>query len=201
LGIEKACLDVEAEFSKIFGEARTRGARYPAQADFTVAANLNLLYALAREGSVQRIIETGVAFGWSSLVLLLAIRDRRDARLYSIDLPYLKSVELDDSWVGAAVPSTLQRQWKFFRMADRQGLPKALRAAGRVDLVHYDSDKTPEGRAFAYNAIWPFLVKGGILVSDDVGDNLAFKCFAARVGQEPHIISYKHKFQGILIKG
>ncbi len=55
-------------------------------------------------------------------------------------------------------------------MADREGLPRALREAAPVDLAHYDSDKSPQGRAFAYAAIWQALREGGILVSDDVGD-------------------------------
>ncbi len=85
-------------------------------------------------------------------------------------------------------------------MADLEGLPRALREAGPVDLAHYDSDKTSEGRAFAYPALWRSLREGGILVSDDVGDNLEFKRFAEKVERSPLVVQWNGKFQGILIK-
>lgn len=163
------------------------------------SANLDLLFSLARSISARRIVETGVAFGWSSLVLLLAIADReRDSIVCSVDLPYLR--HWTTSWVGAAVPRSLHSRWRLFRMADRQGLPKALQAAYPVDLAHYDSDKSISGRQYGYSTIWGSLRAGGIIVSDDVGDNLAFKEFAAMVARHPIIVEHDGKFQGILVK-
>ena len=163
------------------------------------SGNLDLLFSLARGISARRIVETGVAFGWSSLVLLLAIADReRDSIVCSVDLPYLR--HLTTPWVGAAVPKSLHFRWRVFRMADREGLPKALQAAYPVDLAHYDSDKSISGRLYGYSTIWHSLRAGGILVSDDVGDNLAFKEFAAMVARPPIIVEHDGKFQGVLVK-
>ena len=105
-----------------------------------------------------------------------------------------------DAWVGCVVPQRLRHQWRLFPMADREGLPRALREAAPVDLAHYDSDKSPKGRAFAYAAIRQALREGGILVSDDVGDNLEFRRFAEKVAREPIVVHWNGKFQGILIK-
>ena len=85
-------------------------------------------------------------------------------------------------------------------MADRQGLPKALQAASPVDLAHYDSDKSLAGRLYGYSTMWQSLRRGGVLVSDDIGDNLAFKEFAQMVARPPVVVECDGKFQGILVK-
>ena len=71
---------------------------------------------------------------------------------------------------------------------------------GLLDLAHYDSDKTIEGRLFAYRLIWRALRPGGILMSDDVSDNLGFKQFCMEIGGEPVIVRQENKFQGLLAK-
>src|SRR5690606_13436899 len=52
-------------------------------------ADVDLLYSLCIATDAKRILETGVAFGWSSLAILSAIETRHDAGLVSIDMPYL----------------------------------------------------------------------------------------------------------------
>ena len=166
---------------------------------FGGSSYMDLIYSLARAIEARRMVETGVAFGWSSLALLLALQDRdNDSLLCSVDLPYLSEWTTD--WVGAAVPQELRPRWHVYRMADRQGLPRALRRSYPVDLAHYDSDKSPHGRLFGYGAIWQSLRQGGVLVSDDIGDNLAFIRFAEQVGKTAIVVSWNHKYQGILIK-
>ena len=192
-------LNIEAEHPDILQESRLRVEMSPAS--FGGAGNLDLIYSLARAIGASTIVETGVAYGWSSLSLLLALSDNQEAngRVFSIDLPYTLTRESDD-WVGIAVPESLRSMWRLFRMADRQGLPRALKQAKVVDLAHYDSDKSVQGRAFGYNAIWKSLRKGGILVSDDIGDNLEFKRFSERVGRTPMVVGQNSKYSGILIK-
>ena len=162
------------------------------------AGNLDLLYSLARAGGNRRIVETGVAYGWSSLALLLATEDVPGAVVYSVDLPHLSL--RNDEWVGIAVPASLRVRWRLYRTTDRLGLPWALRRAKSVDLAHYDSDKSAEGRAFGYAAIWRRLREGGVLVSDDVGDNLEFRRFAERVGRTPVVVAWGGKHQGVLVR-
>ena len=189
-------VDVETKFVDIFRSAHERVQACPVK--LGGAGNLDLLYSLARSSKAQRIIETGVAYGWSSLVLLLATKDFSGGRVYSVDRPYLNL--RNDDWVGIAVPQSLRPHWRLFRTTDRVGLPWVLRRAKSVDMAHYDSDKTPEGRTFGYNSVWRRLRPGGILVSDDVGDNLAFKCFAEQVGRTPIVVAWNDKYQGILIR-
>lgn len=162
------------------------------------ASHMPLIHALCEQLAATRVIETGVAFGWSSLAVLLSLRNRPAARLYSVDLPYF--VRRNDPWMGCVVPVEFRKQWIFYRMADREGLPRAIRAAETADLVHYDSDKSLEGRRWAYPILWAALRSGGVLISDDVGDNHAFREFSTRCGITPHIVQSDNKYLGILSK-
>lgn len=162
------------------------------------ASNMDLVFTFCEALQATRVIETGVANGWSSLAILLSLAKRPGAALHSIDTPYLKYQ--NDRWVGIAVPQELSGGWTLHRMADRQGLPKALEALGAIDLAHYDSDKSEAGRRFAYPLLWRALRPGGILFSDDVDDNYGFRDFCDSVRQTPVIVRQGNKFQGILRK-
>ena len=108
------------------------------------AADCELLYSLCRRLAARRVLETGVALGWSSLAILLSLRDRPEGMLFSTDMPY--PVIKADAWVGAAVPEHLRDRWVLYRMPDRQALPQAIDAGQPFDLCHYDSDKSVKGR-------------------------------------------------------
>ena len=69
-----------------------------------------------------------------------------------------------------------------------------------VDIAHYDSDKSPKGRTFGYRTMWQCLHPGGVLVSDDVGDDLSFKRFCEKVGKAPLIVKWNGKYQGIVLR-
>jgi predicted O-methyltransferase YrrM len=187
-------------FPELIAEARERAAACPMRLPVHLggAGNLDLLYSLCERLAATRVIETGVAYGWSTLAILLSLRNRPGGRLFSIDLPYFQY--RNDRWVGVVVPPELRGNWKLYRMADREGLPRALKAAGTLDLVHYDSDKSVEGRLFAYRLLWEALRPGGILMSDDVGDNLGFRTFCEERALAPLIVRQGEKFQGILVK-
>ncbi|MBZ8133730.1 O-methyltransferase [Afifella sp. IM 167] len=153
-------------------------------------ADQDLLYSLCRATGAERVLETGVAWGWSSLAILSAISERPSARLVSIDLPYLEMGM--DKYVGLAVPQELRRFWSLRSGADRDELPGALADFAPLDLAHYDSDKSYDGRMFAYPRIWEALKPGGLLVSDDLHNNLAFIDFAQSVGVEPFVLAKKN---------
>lgn len=166
------------------------------------AGDLDLIYNLARATGATRIIETGVAAGWSSLAILLAISDRERSKLISTDLPYAFSGAKD--YVGCVVPNELRRRWKLIRLADREGLPNALSELPEIDLCHYDSDKSLEGRRWAYPKLWDALEEGGVFLSDDVDDNLAFREFAESVRRKPFVIASPAtngvKYVGAIVK-
>lgn len=164
--------------------------------------DMDLLYRLSEHISATKVIETGVAYGWSSLLILLSIQNRQNSILISNDMPYLGKD--NDQFVGCVVPESLRSRWKLLRYADREGIPRAINKLGEIDLCHYDSDKSYEGRMWAYPRLWEALRPGGIFISDDIGDNVAFKEFTKLIDIIPHIVCKKtsnsSKYIGILIK-
>jgi predicted O-methyltransferase YrrM len=162
------------------------------------AANLDLLYLIAEYVQAKKIVETGVAFGWSSLALLLSLEKRAGSTLISTDMPYPNRD--NDQYVGCVVPERLNQYWMILNYADRQAIPKALKKIGTIDMCHYDSDKNYFARLWAYPRLWDALRTGGFFISDDIGDNLAFCDFANKVKADPVVVKTKENYVGVLIK-
>ncbi|MEX1026552.1 MAG: class I SAM-dependent methyltransferase [Candidatus Paceibacterota bacterium] len=163
------------------------------------SVNKDILYTLSEHIQATRVIETGVAFGSSSLVFLASLHKRPGSLLLSTDIPL--SGERSEAF-GKAVPEELHDYWQVLveDEGDKVALPKALQILPEIDLCHYDSDKTPEGRWFAYPLLWEALRPGGIFISDDVNDNLAFAQFAKSVNREPIVAPRGAQYVGILLK-
>jgi predicted O-methyltransferase YrrM len=161
------------------------------------AGDIDLLYHLAEFSQARRVIETGVAYGWSSLALLLSLKTR-GGLLVSSDLPY-PGMD-NDPYVGCVVPDDLHNNWKLLRGADRQVLVEALKLCGTIDLCHYDSDKSYTGRMWTYPQLWAALRPGGIFISDDIGDNMGFRDFAQSINSDPIVVQSNERFVGILLK-
>lgn len=161
--------------------------------------DMNLLYSTVLLSSAQRIVETGVAYGWSSLAILAAIAEGGKGRLVSVDMPYPKMN--NEAWVGVAVPQRLRAPWVLVREPDRYGLRKAIALlGGTIDLCHYDSDKSYEGRQYGYPLLWNALRPGGVFISDDIQDNLAFRDFVEARNAPFAITEYEGKYVGIVRK-
>ncbi|MEM6630813.1 MAG: class I SAM-dependent methyltransferase [Bacteroidota bacterium] len=188
--------EVEALFPQIFEEAQKKAD--DCQIFMGGPGDLTLLYHLSKQSKTQYAIETGVAFGWSSLAILLGIKDQDSSKLISIDMPYVQGN--NEPYVGSIVPEALRKNWTLLRQADRQGLPKALKMVPYLDLCHYDSDKSYYGRRWAYPKLWEALKTGGIFISDDIQDNWAFKEFCEDVNRKPQIVEFDTKYVGIIQK-
>ena len=157
---------------------------------------ISFLFNVIKSNNYERIVETGVAYGWSSLAILLAIKDNPKSKLISNDMPYIKMNNED--FVGCVVPENLKSKWDLQRNADVNGIPKALHKFNhQIDCCHYDSDKSYTGRMFAYPILWEALVKGGLFVSDDIQDNVAFRDFFVDKNVETIVIEHDNKFVGI----
>jgi predicted O-methyltransferase YrrM len=188
-------ISVSEKFPHVFALAEANAQACPIK--MGGPGDLNLLYQLAEFIQARRVIETGVAYGWSSLAILLSLQPR-DGLLVSTDLPY---PGLDnDPYVGCVIPGDLKTNWKLLRAADRLAIPEALKLTGRIDMCHYDSDKSYSGRMWTYPKLWKALRPGGIFISDDIGDDLGFSDFAQSLAIEPVIIHCGEKFVGVLSK-
>ena len=161
------------------------------------AGALELLYNACEFTQAKSVIETGVAYGWSSFATLISLQ-KRNGTLYSSDMPYLG--QNGDQYVGCIVPENLKSNWKLFRHADRESLPKILKESDEIDVVHYDSDKSYEGMKWAYETLYPKLRKGGVFISDDINDNSAFQDFCEEKNIQPTVVDFEGKFVGLFVK-
>ena len=163
------------------------------------ASNVHLLYDCVRLIKAKKVIETGVAYGWSSLAILKAFAINTDSKLYSIDMPYPRKQNEND--VGIVVPLYLRKNWILFRKPDRPGIIDALKqAGGQIDLCHYDSDKSWWGRHYAYPILWNSLKSEGIFISDDIQDNLYFSNFVKKKSCKFAVVDYDGKYIGLARK-
>ena len=164
--------------------------------------NISLNYSLAKHLNAEKILETGVAYGWSSLSLLTLLNRMNRGSLTSIDMPFWGTRHEDK--IGCVVPSNFRDRWNLIRLPDRDAIPKLLKKEKLFDLCHYDSDKSYDGKMWALPKLWSAIRDGGILVCDDINDNLAFKHFCESEKILPIIVrtfdSQFLKYVGIAVK-
>lgn len=159
-------------------------------------AHLNLIYNLTKYYGPQKILETGVAFGWSTLVFMLT--KSKHSKLTSIDLSY--PTKSSDKFVGKALPSNLKNKFNLLRGIDFDYLKIFYNQKKFFDFIHYDSDKSYTGRTKNYKLIWKILKKNGCFISDDISDNSAFYEFVTLKKLNYHILSLNSKYVGIIFK-
>jgi predicted O-methyltransferase YrrM len=158
---------------------------------------LELIYYACEFSNAKNVIETGVAYGWSSLASLLSL-EKRNGILYSSDMPYLG--QNGDQYVGYVVPEDLKKYWKLFRFADKESLPKIFDENQTFDVIHYDSDKSYNGMLWAYNKLYAHLRSGGVFISDDIGDNSAYQDFCEKNNIDTTVIEIDGKYVGVFVK-
>ncbi len=131
-----------------------------------------LCYLACRLATPETVVETGVAYGVSSAYILRALEQNGGGTLHSVDLPPLRR-EYERFW-GVAVPEDLREGWRLHRGASRRVLPGLLRESGPVGLFVHDSLHTRRNMRREFDAAWPSLTPGGLLLADDVERNGAF---------------------------
>lgn len=180
----------------VMDEARTRAAR--AESAMGGPGDLDLIFAATRLSGAERAVETGVAYGWSSLAILAGL-GTPVGRLYSVDMPYPRRG--NEPWVGVVLPDDLRARWTLVRRPDRGGLARAIALAGGVvDLVHYDSDKSYRGRMYGYRQLYDALRPGGVFISDDIQDDFGFRDFIVKEGVPFRVTTTGGKFVGVAVK-
>jgi predicted O-methyltransferase YrrM len=136
------------------------------------------IYAAIRTTRPEIVIETGVASGTSSWLILNALQRNGTGRLYSIDLPdrdpALPYNVGQRGGTGSAVPESLRSRWKLILADSSQALPALVAELGRVGLFFHDSEHTYEAMMREFETVFPHLEPGGLIVSDDIQKNAAF---------------------------
>lgn len=148
-------------------------------------------YALIRKYQPEKIIETGVLHGYSTLFILLALRKNGRGELHSIDLPNKTDTPSEeffgngsisnglpaDKEPGWLVPQELHDRWNLYLGKSQRLLPEVITDLGDIDFFFHDSEHTIACMLLEFELAWEWLNDGGIIVSDDIDKNSAFDDF------------------------
>jgi hypothetical protein len=124
----------------------------------------------------SHVVETGVARGFTSRVVLEAFERNGFGHLWSIDIPPLIETDLQVE-TALAVPDRLRRRWRYLQGSSRRRLPALISILGNIDLFVHDSMHTTRNVAFELTQVGLALRAGGICVVDDVERNSGFAKF------------------------
>lgn len=155
--------------------------------NINVGNNLNTtfgkwIWCTVRVLKPEIMIETGVAHGSSSWIILNAMHKNSKGRLISIDLPnkdtnkaYNFNEIPDTGWL---VPEILKSRWDLHLGSATELLPELLKKYS-PDIFFHDSDHSFKHMYFEFTTVIKSMKKGSIILSDDVHKNEAFEKFCS----------------------
>ncbi len=157
------------------------------------------LYILCKIIKPKKVVETGVAYGLSSMYILQALFENKNGVLYSIDSVF--SPWQSKEMIGCAIPSHLRENWKLIFGPSSKKLNETLYSLDSLDIFFHDSLHTYKNMQFEFETAWPFINKNGFLISDDISGNNAFHDFHSKMNLESFILQQNEKsFLGIIKK-
>jgi hypothetical protein len=121
------------------------------------------------------VVETGVAHGVTSRVILQGLERNGSGHLWSIDLPAVDPALHRE--IGIAVSEDLRHRWTYVQGTSRQRLPHLLTQLGELRLFIHDSLHTGRNVRFELASAWAAMPPGGVAVVDDIDHSLGFRNF------------------------
>jgi len=137
------------------------------------------VWCTAVHNKPQVVVETGVAHGVASRIILEALQLHGEGRLWSIDLPHPLDRRLHPQ-TGAAVTEPCHERWSYLKGTSRQRMPKLMTDVGHVDMFIHDSLHTATNTLFEMEQAASVMPAGGVMLVDDMGAHDAFATFARR---------------------
>jgi hypothetical protein len=125
------------------------------------------------------VIETGVAHGVSSRIILEGFSRNDSGHLWSIDLPHPLDHSLH-AQTGAAVTDSCRPRWTYLEGESRRRLPPLVKEVGRLQLFIHDSLHTAENTLFEMEQAASIMSPGGVMLVDDIKGHSGFAEFARR---------------------
>jgi len=124
----------------------------------------------------ETVVETGVARGVTSRVILEALERAGRGHLWSIDLPAMDPSLHHE--IGVAVPDRLRARWTYIAGTSRRRLPGLLSEIGHIDFFVHDSSHTERNVSFELGQV-SRAMEQGVILADDIDQSAAFGTFAA----------------------
>ncbi|MEM3490117.1 MAG: hypothetical protein QXO75_10765 [Nitrososphaerota archaeon] len=106
-----------------------------------------LIYSVVRTVKPEVFLETGVANGMSSTIILTGMYSNGNGKLISFDVS-------DD--VGQIIPLDLRKRWELRLLENplRASFLKELNSIRSVNAFFHDSDQTFKWQSFEFNEAW-----------------------------------------------
>ena len=187
------CDGVLADLNRVQGELGSHDRTDPDRYGLG-ERSARLLYCLIRSRRPEVVLETGVARGHSTFIILRALERNGSGALHSLD------VRRD---VGDLAATLGSHRWSLHRP---DGPPPKffadfvarLGAGGSgIDLFLHDSDHSYTNQMWEYRNVWPHLSGNGVLASDDIDKSNAFLDFVAEHGLSPVMLLDQWKVLGL----
>jgi predicted O-methyltransferase YrrM len=152
-------------------------------------AEAEAIWCLVAHTRPATVVETGVAHGLTSRVILECLQRNGTGHLWSVDLPAVDPALHHE--IGTAVPENLRSRWTYVAGTSRRRLPALVRRLQQVDLFVHDSLHSARNTCFELDTVWPALTPGGVAVVDDIDHSLGFSRFTERAAPA-HRIAARH---------
>ena len=137
------------------------------------------VWCVARHTRPEVVIETGVAHGVTSRIVLEALRENDLGHLWSIDLPFPFDRRLHTE-TAVAVTDASRPRWTYVEGSSRQQLPPLIAKVGHVEMFVHDSLHTARNTLFEMEQAASAMARGGVMLVDDIDSHAGFVTFAAR---------------------
>lgn len=187
-------IDECAHFLATDAELKTRLALLARHSDSGVATgeirvHSYTLFLIVRALRPHWFLETGVANGKSSLMILEAMALNRQGTLISVDMATLESSGSDRHKaagmdIGWLVPDRLRAGWDLRIGSSHEILPRIGDDEPRLDIFMHDSLSNYENMMFEYGEARRLVKPEGLLISDDIETCTAFSEFSAGHGTD-----------------
>ena len=139
-----------------------------------------VLYSLVRKYQPKMLVETGIHFGVSSTLFLLALKNNGFGKLVSIG-------SWKDERRGSYIPESLKSNWTEIVGRSQNELPKL---SGNIDFFCHDSEHSYDCMLFEYE--WALAhMKKGVIVTHDIGASNAFFDFTEKHSLPLYLVKEK----------
>lgn len=190
--LEKVAGEFEGVWARIGAEYAAGDVEYPLE--WQVGSSSGLIeYAIVRALRCSVVVETGVANGQSSFILLQALAANDHGRLVSID------VRPD---VGDLLRDEDKSRWEL-RLLDerdrRDSFRRIISALPPIDLFIHDSDHSYYWNKFECDEAARNLAPGAIVANDDATLHQAFLDFCREHDRSPIVLLEAKKTFGVAL--
>jgi predicted O-methyltransferase YrrM len=187
----------DAEFTEIDQMLNERYAKtvlvYPRHFG-SEALTSRTLYLIVRARKPRIVLETGVANGSSSLVMLAALARNGAGELHSTDV---------SSDVGCLLNNGERTAWKYHLITGsnhRRVFEAVVHGLPPIDLFFHDSDHRFAWQMFEFETVRRRMSADGLLGSDDVDASYAFMDLCDAHSWRPLLFSDRRKVTGFAVR-